>query len=64
MFHPKIILRIVGILLFIEAAFLLGSVGVSLFYAEDTVRPLLYSAGIIASVPGKPTISKSSVTLV
>ena len=50
MFHPKIILRIVGILLFIEAAFLLGSVGVSLFYAEDTVRPLLYSAGIIASV--------------
>lgn len=50
MFHPKIILRIVGILLFIEVAFLLGSVGVSLFYAEDTVRPLLYSAGIIASV--------------
>ena len=50
MFHPKIILRIVGILLFIEAAFLLGSVGVSLFYAEDTVRPLLYSAGIIASI--------------
>ena len=50
MFHPKIILRIVGILLFIEAAFLLGSVGVSLFYGEDTVRPLLYSAGIIASV--------------
>lgn len=50
MFHSKIILRIVGILLFIEAAFLLGSVGVSLFYAEDTVRPLLYSSGIIASV--------------
>ena len=50
MFHPKIILRIIGILLFIEAAFLLGSVGVSLFYAEDTVRPLLYSSGIIASV--------------
>ncbi len=50
MFHPKIILRIVGILLFIEAAFLLGSVGVSLFYAEDTVRPLMYSSGIIASV--------------
>ena len=50
MFHPKIILRIVGILLFIEAAFLLGSVGVSLFYGEDTVRPLLYSSGIIASV--------------
>ena len=50
MFHPKIILRIVGILLFIEAAFLLGSVGVSLFYGEDIVKPLLYSFGIIASV--------------
>ena len=50
MFHPKIILRIVGILLFIEAAFLLGSVGVSVFYGEDIVKPLLYSFGIIASV--------------
>ena len=49
MFHPKVILRIVGILLFIEAAFLLGSVGVSLFYGENIVRPLLYSFGIIAS---------------
>jgi trk system potassium uptake protein TrkH len=48
MFHPKVIFRIVGILLFIEAAFLLGSIGVSLFYGEQTVRPLLYSFGIIA----------------
>ena len=50
MFHPKVILRIVGILLFIEAAFLLGSIGVSLFYDEATTRPLLYSFGIIAAV--------------
>ena len=48
MFHPKVIFRIVGILLFIEAAFLLGSIGVSLFYGEHTVKPLLYSFGIIA----------------
>lgn len=50
MFHPKVILRIVGILLFIEAAFLLGSIGVSLYYNETTIRPLLYSFGIIAAV--------------
>ena len=37
-----------GMLLFIEAAFLLAGIGVSLFYGEDTVRPLLYSFGIIA----------------
>ena len=35
-------------LLFIEAAFLLSGIGVSLYYGEDTVRPLLYSFGIIA----------------
>lgn len=50
MFHPKVIFRIVGILLFIEAAFLLGSIGVSLFYGENTVKPLLYSSGIIVLV--------------
>ena len=50
MFHPKVISRIVGILLFIEAAFLLGCVGVSLFYGEQTTKALLYSFGIIASV--------------
>ena len=48
MFHPKLIFRIVGILLFIEAVFLSGSIGVSLFYGEETIRPLLYSLGIIA----------------
>ena len=48
MFHPKVIFRIIGMLLFIEAAFLLSGVGVSLFYGENTVKPLLYSCGIIA----------------
>ena len=48
MFHPKVIFRIVGLLLIIEAAFLLSGIGVSLYYGEDTVRPLLYSFGIIA----------------
>ena len=48
MFHPKVIFRIVGILLFIEAAFLLSGIGVSLFYGEDTVKPLFTSFGIIA----------------
>lgn len=48
MFHPKLIFRIVGILLFIEAVFLSGSIGVSLYYGEETIKPLLYSLGIIA----------------
>lgn len=48
MFHPKVIFRIVGILLFIEAAFLLSSIGIALLYGENTVKPLLYSFGIIA----------------
>lgn len=45
MFHPKIVFRIIGLLLFIEALFLLGSVAVSLYYNEDTVRPLMMSVG-------------------
>ena len=47
MFHPKLIFRIVGILLFIEAVFLSGSIGVSLYYGEETIKPLLYSLGIM-----------------
>ncbi|MBR5594561.1 MAG: TrkH family potassium uptake protein [Bacteroidaceae bacterium] len=47
MFHPKVIFRILGMLLFIEAAFLLGGVAVSLYYGEATLKPLLYSLGII-----------------
>ena len=45
MFHPKIVFRIIGLLLFIEALFLLGSVAVSLYYNEDVVRPLVISVG-------------------
>lgn len=43
MFHPKIILRILGLLLFIEAAFLLTSLAVALFYNEAIVDTYLYS---------------------
>ena len=50
MFHPKVILRIIGMLLFIEAAFLLCCVCVALLYGENTVLPLLGSSGIIALV--------------
>ena len=43
MLHPKVIFRIIGMLLFIEAAFLLSSVGVALFYDEHIIVPLLHS---------------------
>ena len=49
MFHPKIIFRIIGLLLYVEAIFLLGSVPVALYYDEAVVRPLLIS---IASMVG------------
>lgn len=47
MFHPKIVFRIIGLLLFIEAMFLLCCVGVALYYDEDVIRPLLMSVGAI-----------------
>ena len=50
MFHPKVIFRVIGMLLFIEALFILLCVGVALFYNENTVQPLLSSAGIVALV--------------
>lgn len=43
MFHPKIIFRIIGLLLYVEAFFLLGSVAVALFYDEQIIRSLLIS---------------------
>ena len=49
MFHPKIIFRIVGLLLYVEAIFLLGCVPVALYYDEPIMRPLLIS---IASMVG------------
>ena len=38
MFHPKIISRIIGFLLVIEAAFLSSSLLVSLYYNENVVK--------------------------
>lgn len=49
MFHPKIIFRIIGMLLFVEAIFLLSTVPVALYYNETVTRPLLLS---IASMVG------------
>ncbi len=43
MFHPKVIFRIIGLLLLIEAVFLIGSIAVAWYYAEETVNPLLVS---------------------
>lgn len=47
MFHPKLIFRIVGLLLLIEAVFLLSSVGVALYYNETTLTSLLISVGVM-----------------
>lgn len=49
MFHPKIVFRIIGLLLFIEALFLLGSVAVSLYYGEQIMRPLMLSVGAMVA---------------
>ncbi len=45
MFHPKIVFRIIGLLLFIEALFMLSSVAVALYYDEHIVRQLMLSVG-------------------
>ncbi len=47
MFHPKLIFRIVGLLLFIEAFFLLSSIGVALYYNEHVITSLLLSVGVM-----------------
>lgn len=48
MFHPKAIFRILGFLLLIEAAFMLTSVPVALYYDEPVVESLLWSVGTMA----------------
>lgn len=53
MFHPKLIFRIVGLLLFVEAIFLLGSVAVALYYDEAILSSLVIS---IASMVGAGTL--------
>ena len=45
MFHPKIISRILGLLLFIEAAFLVSALAVSLYYKEAKLNTYFYSLG-------------------
>lgn len=43
MFHPKIILRIIGFLLMIEATFLSSSLAVSLYYGEHILLSYVYT---------------------
>lgn len=50
MFHPKIIFRIIGLLLYVEAIFLLGCVPVALYYDEPIMRPLLISIASMVCV--------------
>ena len=50
MFHPKIIFRIIGLLLYVEAIFLLGCVPVALYYDEPVMRPLLISIATMVGV--------------
>ncbi len=52
MFHPKVIFRIVGILLFFEAMFLLCSVPVAMYYSEP-VEAILWS---VAAMVGTGTV--------
>ncbi len=47
MFHVKTIFRIIGLLLFIEALFLLSCVGVALYYDEEIIKTLLTSVAMI-----------------
>lgn len=53
MFHPKIISRILGLLLLIEAAFLLTAFAVALFYDEHDLKTYLYS---LAAMVGTGTL--------
>ncbi len=50
--NPKMIGRVLGVLLLIEIAMLLACAGVSLFYGEDDYKYFLYTCGINAIVGG------------
>lgn len=52
MFHPKAIFRIIGLLLFIEALFLLSCIPVALYYGEP-LESMLWS---VASMAGAGTL--------
>ena len=49
MFHPKAIFRIIGLLLFIEALFLLSCIPVALYYGEP-LESMLWSVASMAGV--------------
>ncbi len=59
MLHPKIIIRIIGMLLLIESFFLTTCIGVAVYYGEDTVKPFLFTlaalvgSGLLFSYLGK-----------
>lgn len=53
MFHPKAIFRIIGILLFVEAIFLLSSVLVALYFDEAIIETMLIS---VAAMVGAGTL--------
>ena len=72
MFHPKIIFRIIGFLLMIEAAFLSSSLAVSLYYGEHILMSYIYTlaaivgCGTLFACIGKgssPISSRNSVPL-
>lgn len=47
MFHPKVILRIIGLLLEIEALFMISSIAVSLYYNDGMLKPFIYTFAIM-----------------
>lgn len=49
MFHPKVIFRIVGVLLFFEAMFLLCSIPVAMYYSEP-VDAILWSVATMVGI--------------
>lgn len=49
MFHPKVIFRIVGVLLFFEAMFLLCSIPVAMYYSEP-VEAILWSVATMVGI--------------
>ena len=43
MFHPRVILRIIGLLLQLEAIFVALCIGVSVYYSENILYAYLYT---------------------
>lgn len=47
MFHPKVILRIIGLLMQLEALFLSGCIALSLHYDDDMLPSYLYTIAVL-----------------